>query len=324
MTKYCIGIDLGGSFIKFGLLDEHNRPGKPIDLPTPQDGAQSVADQMVAGARKLMETRAVSRADVVGVGIGSPGPLSMSQGVILETPNIPGMHNVPIRDLIAKGLGLPSVLENDANAAGYGEYVVLAGSGVKNMVFLTLGTGVGGGIVVDGKVLHGHNEVGAELGHMIVQPGGEQCNCGQTGCLERYSSATFMSLRAERMVNEGRPSSLKDVLASKGKLNSKDINQARQAGDALAAQVWDEAAMYLGLACVNIARILDPELIILGGGMANAGDDILNPVRDHFSRMTWKIAPLMTKITLAQLGNDAGFIGAAGVAWSAYREGKLK
>lgn len=319
MSKYCIGIDLGGSFIKFGLLDEARKPSKAIDLPTPLGGAQSVADQMVAGAKRLMAQHHLKANDVVGVGIGSPGPLKMSAGMILATPNIPGMINVPIRDMVSKALGLPCVLENDANAAGFGEFLCSGQEGLRDLVFLTLGTGVGGGIVIDGKVYQGAHEIGAELGHIIVCPAGEPCNCGQRGCLERYSSATFLSLRAQRMIErEGRASCLAETLRARGSLNSKDINEARLAGDALAAEVWDDAARYLGLACVTIARMLDPDEIVLGGGLANAGEDILQPVREHYQKLHWTITPKMTQISLARLGNDAGFIGAAGVAWAAF------
>lgn len=324
MARQCIGIDLGGTLIKFGLLDEEGNPGKPFDLPTPQGGGDAVVQQMIDGARKLMEKHKLARSDVAAVGVGSPGPLKMSEGIILATPNIPGMVNIPISAMISAALGIPMVLENDANAAGFGEYVALQKTGIRHMVFLTLGTGVGGGIVVDGKVVRGAHDIGAELGHMIVQPCGEPCNCGQCGCLERYASATFMSLRAQRMVQDGAPSSLQETLKHKGKINSKDINEARKAGDALAKKVWDEAAMYLGIACVNIARMLDPDRIVLGGGLANAGDDILLPVREHFHRMNWKITPPETAVVLAKLGNDAGFIGAAGVAWQAYREGSIQ
>ena len=324
--RYCVGIDLGGTSIKFGLLDQAGEPGRAgttLDLPTPQAGADAVLQQMVDGARQLMAKNGLSNGDVAAIGVGSPGPLKMSLGIIIETPNIPGMTNVPVVATIQKALHLPTVLENDANAAGFGEYVVLQKTGIRNMVFLTLGTGVGGGIVVDGKVVRGAHEIGAELGHMIVQPGGEPCNCGQCGCLERYSSATFLSQRAQRMIEGGAASSLRAVLERQGTLNSKDINQARKAGDAVAAKVWDDAAMYLGVACVNMARSLDPDLIVLGGGMAKAGDDILLPVREHFHRMTWKITRNETDIVLAKLGNDAGYIGAAGVAWQAFREGAL-
>jgi len=320
MTRYCIGIDLGGSFVKVGLLNGDNKPGKPMEFPTPTvGGSRAVVDQMIAGARALMTKHGLTKKDIVGVGIGTPGPLKISEGIIIASPNIPGMVNVPVRQWISKGLGLPAVLENDANAAGFGEFLCGTGKGVGNMVLLTLGTGVGGGIVVDGKVVRGGHEVGAELGHMLVQPGGEQCNCGQKGCLERYSSATFMALRAQRVIEKGRSkSSLKPVLKKNGSLTAKDINAARKAGDELAGKVWGEACYYLAVACVNIARILDPEEIVLGGGMAAAGKDLLAPVKQYFKNMTWTIAKERTTVELARLGNDAGFIGAAGVAWQTF------
>ena len=319
MIQYCIGIDLGGSFIKFGLLDSNRKAGKPMELPTPSGGTNAVVTQMVSGAKQLLAANGLTAKDVVGVGIGAPGPLKISEGIVISSPNIPGLENAPLSAMISKGLGLPAVLENDANAAGYGEYLWAAQHGVRNLVFLTLGTGVGGGVVVDGKVLHGAHEIGAELGHIIVQPNGEQCNCGQKGCLERYSSATFMAFRAQRMIEEnGRASSLKEVLKKNGKLNSKDINEARKAGDALAAEVWDDAARYLALACVSVVRILDPDEIVLGGGMANAGNDLLDVVNKHYHANIWKLTKPLTAINLARLGNDAGFVGAAGVAWDAF------
>lgn len=319
MAKYCIGVDLGGSFIKVGALDQDNQAGRPLELPTPTDrGGDAVIQQMIDGARQLIERDRFDRRDIVGVGIGTPGPLKISEGILIDTPNIPGLKNIPIRDMIGKALGLPAVLENDANAAGLGEFLCGSGRGMRNMVLLTLGTGVGGGVIVDGKVLHGGHEIGAELGHIIVNPGGEQCNCGQKGCLERYASATFMSLRTQRMVEQGQASSLKAVLESKGSINSRDINEARKAGDELAARMWDEAAYYLGLACVSIARILDPDQIVLGGGLANAGADILEPVGRHYQAQHWTITDIKTRIDLARLGNDAGFIGAAGAAWAKF------
>jgi glucokinase len=324
MKKYCIGIDLGGSFIKVGLLDGEFNPGEAIELPTPQNGqCGDVVAQMAAAARKLMALHNLSRDNIVGVGIGTPGPLKISEGIIIETPNIPGIRNLPIRDLIAGELALPAVLENDANAAGYGEFICGTGKGVQNMVLLTLGTGVGGGVVIDGRVLHGAHEIGAELGHMIVVPGGEKCNCGQLGCLERYSSATFMALRTQKLLEQpGTKSSLQNVLKTKGTITSKDINDARRAGDALAVEAWDQCSYYLAIACVNIARLFDPDEIVLGGGMAKAGLDLLEPVRAHFAKMNWTLTESLTTIDLARLGNDAGFIGAAGVAWAAFGPAK--
>jgi glucokinase len=320
MSKFCIGVDLGGTFIKFGLLDKNYRASDIFQLPTPVDGgSKGVIEQMVAGVKRLIETKRLDKSDVLGIGIGSPGPLSIAKGVVLAMPNIPGMENCPLRDRVSEGAGMRAVLENDANAAAFGEFIAGAGKGARDMVLLTLGTGVGSGIVIDGKVLHGAHEIGAEFGHMIVQPGGEKCGCGQVGCLERYCSATYLALRAQRQIEQGRASVLADVLLKKGKLNSRDINEARKAGDALAEDVWDQAMMYLAVACVNISRILDPDEIVLAGGMVNAGDDLMIPLRKHYHAMHWSLTPVLAPVVIATLGSDAGVIGAAGVAWESFK-----
>ena len=326
MAKWCIGIDLGGTFIKFGLLDDRMRPVGVFQLPTPIDrSSDGVVDQMVAGAKRLISEQNIDSDDIVGVGIGSPGPLDLANGVVLAMPNIPGMDNAPLRDRVSEGLALPAVLENDANAAAYGEYLCGAGKGACDIVMLTLGTGVGGGIVIDGKVLHGSHGIGAELGHMIVQPGGERCGCGQEGCLERYCSATYLAEYAVRLVRDhGRDSALAGILNEKGSIDARDINEAHKAGDVLATELWDREAHYLALGCVSLCRIFDPDRIVLAGGLAKAGDDLLEPVREHFSRLDWKLTEPQTEIVIASLGNDAGVIGAAGVAWETFDEGGAK
>ena len=319
MARACIGVDLGGTFIKFGLLDEDRQPSEVFQLPTPTEGVDAVLDQMIAGARQAIDRAGLGEGEIVGVGIGSPGPLSMANGLVYESPNIPGFKNVPIRDRVSRGVGLPATLENDANAAALGEYLCGAGKEGGDMVLLTLGTGLGGGVIVGGKLLHGAHEIGGELGHMMIVPGGRLCGCGQRGCIEQYCSATFMSLGAQRKLQEdGVESSLADVLAAKGEITSKDINEARRAGDAFAAEVWDEMARYLAMGCVSFARILDPDRIVLAGGMAAAGEDLLQPVLKHYRELHWTLTEPKTAIALATLGNDAGVIGAAGVAWQKY------
>ncbi|MBI5724365.1 MAG: ROK family protein [Planctomycetes bacterium] len=319
MARYCIGIDLGGTFIKFGLLDRDFQPSPTFQLPTPLDwGVDGLIQQMVAGAHRLIDANNLKADEVVGIGIGTPGPLSITEGVIKSLPNIPGMENVPLRDLIAENMGIQTAIENDANAAAFGEYICGAGRNEGDMVMLTLGTGVGSGIIQDGRILHGANEIGAEIGHMIIHPGGEECNCGQKGCLEAYCSATYISERCKRLMAQGRPSSLGKVLEAKGKLSSRDVNNARKAGDALAAEVWEQAAYYLAIGCVNICRILDPDRIIIGGGLASAGNDLLEPIVRHFRTLHWKLTEPQTEIMIGYLAGDAGVIGAAGVAWTAF------
>lgn len=320
MARECIGMDLGGTAIKFGLLGEDNSLGEIISRPTPTDrGGEGVVEQMVSGARELLEQARRRGAEIVGVGIGAPGPLRISEGVIVAMPNIPGMENLPLRDRVGEGLGLPAILENDANAAALGEFLRGAGQAADNMILLTLGTGLGSGIIIDGEILHGAHEMGAEIGHMIVRPGGEQCGCGQRGCLERYCSAKFLAQRAARRIEwENVSGPLADTLREKGEIDSLDIEQAREAGDEFAAEVWDEAVYYLAVGCVNICRIFDPDEIVLGGGLTGAGEALTGPLNEHFERLHWSMAPPATRIALARLGNDAGVVGAAGVAWRAF------
>ncbi|MDY6913338.1 MAG: ROK family glucokinase [Planctomycetota bacterium] len=322
MAKYSIGIDLGGTFIKFCLLDEARRARGVFQLPTPADGGpDAVIEHMIGGGRKLLRDNKVARSDIIGVGIGSPGPLDLKDGIVLEMPNIAGFKNVSLRDRVGGGLELPAALENDANAAAFGEYICGAGAGAGDMVLLTLGTGIGSGIIVDGKVFHGYHGIGAELGHMIIVPEGEPCGCGQKGCLERYASATFISQAAtHRLRSENCRSVLQDVLKRKGAIDAKDIQDAAGAGDAFAAEVWNRVAYYLALACVNICRIFDPDEIVLAGGMAKAGDDLVSPLHAHFKNLNWTLTAPTAKIVLARLGNDAGVIGAAGVAWQEFGE----
>ena len=259
--------------------------------------------------------------DLAAVGIGAPGPLDLDKGTVIAMPNIPGMDGLQLRNRITDGLAGPCFLANDANAAAMGEYLCGAGKDVRDMVMLTLGTGVGSGIIIKGKLLLGAHKIGGEIGHMVIEPGGELCGCGQRGCTERYCSATYIARYVTGQIAEqGRESSLADILGEKGNIDARDINEARRAGDALAAEAWDRGAYYLALACVNICRIFDPDEIVLTGGMTRAGDDLMIPVREHFARLHWTLTEPLTEIVIADLGDDAGAIGAAGIAWQAFRE----
>ena len=318
VSRYCLGIDFGGTNTKFCLLDSKLMPVEIYQLRTPSS-KDDIISQMVCGAQKLVTDHGLQAGELLGVGIGSPGPLDLENGIILATPNIPGMEDVPIRDAVSEGLNLPAVLDNDANAAAYGEYIYGAGKGARSMVLLTLGTGLGSGIIVDGKVLHGAHNIGAELGHTVVEPAGELCGCGQRGCLERYCSATYIAHRARRMVkDEGRGGLLAATLGQTGSITTKEIVEAVLAKDELAEEVWDRGAYYIAIGCVNVCRIFDPDRILLAGGMTKAGDHLLVPVSKHFAALHWSLTDIMTEIGIAALGSDAGVIGAAGLAWAAF------
>jgi len=326
MARRCfVGIDLGGTNIKGGVLTEDKEVLCRVSISTEASGGPDHVIKLMAGlVERVIKEAKVNRKEVAAVGVGAPGSMSHTLGIIIKPPNLPGWLNVPLRDRIKELTGLPTTLENDANAAAWGEFWAGAGRGTTHMVMFTLGTGVGGGIITDGRLLRGHFDNGAELGHMIVQPGGRKCGCGQKGCLEAYASAYYTGKRAQEAVEAGEPSSLAQVLKTTGQVTSEDVVNAAAKGDALAARIWDESCFYLAVACVNMQHATNPERILMAGGMIHAGEKaLLDPVRKHAADMTWKAADDLPNITFATLGNDAGMIGAAGAGWLAIEEGEI-
>jgi glucokinase len=309
-----IGIDLGGTHIKSGVVDAaHNVVCRREVDTEAQLGFEHVFRRLVELVRAL-QSDAPAGERIAGIGIGVPGPLSHAQGLIHRAPNLPGWVNVPMREMFSKATGLPVCLDNDASAAGFAEFLGGAGAGVSSMVLLTLGTGIGGGIVLDGRVWRGAFDNAGEIGHTIIVPGGRQCPCGQAGCLERYASANAVVERLVEAVRGGEPSGLLAPGDAASDLSAVDVERAALAGDRLAARIWDEACYFLALTCVNLQHTLNIERVILAGGLINAGQNLLSPVRRHFERLAWKIAPDRPTIELARLGDSAGLIGAAALA----------
>lgn len=319
MNRACtIGIDLGGTNIKAGLIDPQGLVEHKLSrVSDPQRGPEHVLADLAAMCDDLMRATRRERVDVCGVGIGTPGPLDFARGVILKAANLPGWVNVPVRDRLSALLRLPVMLENDANAAAFGEYWAGAGRDRGDMVMLTLGTGVGGGVIVDGRLLHGHFGNAAELGHMIVEPDGLPCPCGQRGCLEQYSSASGVARRVITAIESGRVSSLQAGLAAGYVPSSRDVSDAALAGDDVCGEIWREACRYLAVACVNIQHAFNPATIVLGGGLAEAGERLLAPIAEEFAHQTWSLAGDQPAIVAASLGYDAGIIGAGGLARNA-------
>ncbi len=323
MAAYFVGVDLGGTNIKAGLVDENAAVRSKFSVPTGvEQGPDAVVGNITAAAERAIAEAGVDRKDVAGIGIGSPGPMSHRQGLVINPGNLPGMKNVPLRDLVSKSTGIKTTLENDANAAAWGEFWAGAGKGVQDLVMFTLGTGVGGGVISEGRLLRGYFENGGELGHMLVQPGGRQCSCGQLGCLEAYSSAYFLARRAEEFMAEGRPSTLKRYVDRGEMIMAEHVVEDSRAGDELAKQVWDEACYYLAVACVTMQHVSNPQRVVMAGGLIAAGDYLLSPIRKYAKELTWKLLDDGPEILFATLGNDAGFIGAAGCAWQAARTGE--
>jgi glucokinase len=324
MPSFYLGLDLGGTNVKAGVTDATGKLLAHVSVSTGSGGkdlaAKLVIERMIDAARQVTQKAGLKLSDVAAVGVLSPGQASLSRGVVYRSANLPLWRNVPLRSKVSKALGLPAVLENDANAAAYGEWWAGAGGrrNLTNLFMFTLGTGVGGGIVYNGQVVRGAFDFGAEIGHMIMVPDGNRCGCGQRGCLETYSSASYTGRRATDQLAASRKarkkSTLGKVFKDLGKVTASDVAQHAKAGDKFATGIWNETCLVLALACINVCHFIDPQMIVLGGGMSQAGQFLVDTVEKHLKAQWWKMTPTTAKITLAKLGNDAGVIGAAGVA----------
>jgi glucokinase len=334
MPKFYLGLDLGGTNVKAGVIDERGGIRAQVSMSTgssPADlSAERVIRRMVKSGLLAIDKADLGRHEMTAVGVLSPGLLSLDRGIVLRSPNLPLWRNVALRQRISRGLGLPAVLENDANAAAFGEWWVGAGAAGKrpdNLFMITLGTGVGGGLIYEGRVVRGSFGFAGEIGHSVIVPGGEPCGCGQRGCVERYCSAKFTALRAHRRLAASpslrRKSTLGGLLKKAGAVTSADIVSHARAGDAFALEIWEETCRLLALACINVCRIIDPQMIVLAGGMSQAGRFLLDRVNRHFKAEWWHMTLPTARIALARLGNDAGIIGAAGVAKAAAERGAL-
>ncbi|MBN1766388.1 MAG: ROK family protein [Sedimentisphaerales bacterium] len=324
MTDYFLGVDLGGTNVAIGLLDVDGTILAQNSIPTRvADGPESFVKRSCQACREMVTRADIDITKVKAVGIGSPGPLSVSKGRIIKAGNLPGFDNYPLRAEFSKQLNMPAWVDNDANAACWGEFWLGAGKKVTDMVMLTLGTGIGGGIIIEGEMIYGSQENGSELGHTIIQPGGRKCACGQLGCLEAIASASNTAARAKEALAEGRPSKMQDFLKTNPDLTCKDLFDFAIAGDELALEIVDGTARALAQICVNMLHITEPQMVVLTGGMILAGDFLLNQVKNHYHKMLWNLKTETMQITLATLGNNAGLIGAAGLALHAHQQNKL-
>ena len=316
--EYAIGIDLGGTFIKGGVIDLKGTVIFSTSIETEAGkGPEGVLGRMAELSRKVVDGAKISWDQVKCVGVGTPGPLSRAKGIVYTAPNLPGWDNVAVVRVLKRELKKPVFLENDANAAAYAENWVGAGKGASSMILLTLGTGIGGGIVLEGDVWHGLDDAAGELGHMSINFDGPHCNCGSYGCIEAYASAPATVRRALKGIEDGRGTSLKALLEKAGELTAKDIHDAAVAGDEFAHEVIATTGKLLGIAVANFVNIFNPELVVLFGGLAKAGDMLFQPVREEAKRRALKPAADTVKILPAKLGGDAGIIGAAGCALKA-------
>ena len=311
--KYYVGIDLGGTFIKGGIVDEAGNILLVDKTPTEKkkgcDGADGVAANIATLVKSLLERQNLTVADVVGIGMGAPGMIDSGAGVVLYWSNM-GWKDFALGSKLEELTGLPVKIANDANVAAIGEVKFGAAKKFNSAVMITLGTGVGGGIVVDGKLVEGNKGAGAELGHSVIEFGGEQCSCGRKGCLEAYSSATALIRDTVRAMEAHKDSKMWEIGGTE-KVDGKTAFDY-QDKDVYAKAVVDNYIAHLACGLVNFANIFRPEVIILGGGVCAQGDSLVKPLQEIMDREIFagKIGP-QVPIVVAELGNSAGLLGAA-------------
>ena len=320
---YFVGIDLGGTNIKFGLVDDRGESLAYLHVPTevekgPEDGARRMG-QAIA---QLAEQAGISKDQIARVGLATPGTMDIPAGMLLKPHNLPGWFDFPIRDRVSHHAGLPVTYANDANAAAYGEFWRGAGREYESLILLTLGTGVGGGIIIGDLVVDGQHSAGGEAGHITIDcsPGARMCPCGRPGHLEAYASATAVVARAREALSAGAASSLAGGESQLDELTALRIAQAAEAGDPFALDVVMETARYLGIGITTLAHVIDPAGVVLGGAMT-FGEHKTELGRGFLARVKQEVVarsldPIGENIVIdfASLGGDAGYIGAAGLA----------
>lgn len=306
-----IGIDLGGTNIAGGLVDHKGNIVEKMSIPTGRErGSDAVIEDIYKVVDALMKSDAVKQ-PVLGVGIGIPGIADPHTGEVIACVNL-NWYNVPLKEKLSEKMSVPIFIDNDATVAGVAEFQVAQEGKYKNAVMLTLGTGVGGGILIDGKVIAGHHGIGSELGHMIVGEGMYQCGCGRMGCLETFASSTAIIHYAKYLISSGKNSIMKDMVQGNlENISGEIIFNAAKNGDAVANEVVNRLVKYLSIGIMNIVCTIDPEVIFLGGGISMAGDFLLDKIKAELETLKYFKATPHAKVEIAKFKNDAGIIGAA-------------
>jgi len=317
--KYSIGVDLGGTNIVSAIVNYQGKIVSRLKVPTlAEKGKEATVKRIIEAIHKNIAQSTITPDDIIGIGIGAPGPLDIKRGIINFAPNLPGWRDIPLKKILEDEFNMKIVLENDANAAAWGERCFGAGQGINNLVCFTLGTGIGGGIIIDGKIYHGNNCGAGELGHMTVNKDGPRCNCGNYGCLEAYSSATGVKNRIKSRIKEGIKSDFLNFDSDDELLDSirlKSIFETARKGDKLTKDIVEEAISYLGIAIANITNILNPEMVVLVGGITNEGDKLLIPLKEEVKKRAFYSNYKSLKIVIGELGGNAGVLGAAALLW---------
>ncbi|MEH7376399.1 ROK family glucokinase [Neobacillus drentensis] len=311
--KWIVGVDLGGTTTKLAFVTTEGEIVHKWEIPTDNSNeGQNITGNIAKAIDEKLAEHDQLKSNLLGIGMGAPGPVNYEKGIVLNVVNLGWPDNYPLKDRLEAATSLPAAIENDANSAALGEMWMGAGAGAKDLVCVTLGTGVGGGVIVGGKVVQGINGAAGEIGHITAIPsGGAPCNCGKTGCLETVASATGIVRLAKVELAKGLKGELSEKLAENSSITAKDVFDAARNSDELAKSILDEVSFHLGFALASIANTLNPEKIVLGGGVSKAGDILVDPVKNNFEKFAFSAVRDSTKLALATLGNDAGVLGAA-------------
>ncbi|MBG9654834.1 ROK family glucokinase [Cytobacillus firmus] len=314
--KWLVGVDLGGTTTKLAFINYYGEIIHKWEIPTDNsEEGKNITINIAKAIDHRLEELDLSKDKIIGIGMGAPGPVNLATGVVYNTVNLGWKDNYPLKDLLEVETSLPVIIDNDANCAALGEMWKGAGNGAKDLVCVTLGTGVGGGVIANGDIVQGVSGAAGEIGHITSIPvGGAQCNCGKTGCLETIASATGIVRQALENLESGGEGALSQLYKEHGFITAKDVFDSARNGDETSLLVVNNTAMHLGLALANIANMLNPEKIVLGGGVSRAGDILLKPVISNFIKFAFPRVKESTVIDIATLGNDAGVIGAAWLA----------
>ena len=311
-----IGIDLGGTKIAAAITNSHNNEiAKIIVRPTEtEQGRAKVFENICKCIDELLESVEASKSTLKAIGFGVPGRIN--NNIILNAPNLPGWDNVNLAEMLQEKYPVPVYLENDANAAALAELLYGAGVGKKDFLYMTVSTGIGGGIISEGKLLTGHNHTAGEIGHMIIQPEGTLCGCGQKGCLEAMASGTHLTNRLRQRLAEDKPKTKVLELANNKpeQATTKHLAEAAKAGDSFAIELIKENARYIAFGINNYIQLLDPELIIIGGGLANFGDIFFNEINNYLNIIHHNVGVLLAPVVKSPLAQDSGVLGAVALA----------
>ena len=315
--RFVLGIDIGGTNLVVGsVAEDGSSMVASASEPTHSEaGASDVVDRLVGLAERAIATtrREAPGAEILGVGVGAPGPLDTKRGIVLLTPNL-GWVNMPLRQLIHDRLALPAALDNDANCAVLGEWWVGAARGARHAIGITIGTGIGGGLIIDGQLYHGASDVAGEIGHTTIDTEGRRCKCGNYGCLEAYASGPNIALRAVEELEAGAESRLRALVGGDlQKITAQTVYQAAADGDELALEVVNDTAKFLGVGIGNLLNVFNPEVVVVCGGVTLAGDHLFEPLRREVARRAFKPAVTACRIVPGELAGTAGVYGAAKV-----------